>query len=201
MKCSYPRPPRGRFALVVFCLAWLGTLPLRATTLQLLVEDDLVDRADLIVEASCLDADTVRVDGRLVTVYRLHVEAVHKGAPVLARSGLVSVVLPGGVDLDAPHPVSEVWPGVPTVLPGESLLLFLHAYTPLSGTWTPVGLSQGVYTLTTGAGGGRLASRDLTGASLVDGSGAAHPGASHGEPLARLVERIEAQVAATEAGR
>jgi len=202
MKSSYPRPPVGWAALAVVCLGLLASVSARATTLQLLAEDDLVDRAELIVEASCVGSETRHLGNRLVTVYSLRIEAVHKGV-LTAPSAELRVVLPGGIDLAAPRPVAEIWPGVPSLLPGEAVLLFLRSYGPIGGTWTPVGLGQGVFSVIPATGGQTLASRDLTGASLLDAAaGTVTPGGRRGEPLADLVARVEHRVAAgAEAGR
>lgn len=155
----------------------------------------LVERAERIVEGRVLDATTVeRQDGSLDTEYRLQVERSFLGA----QPGELSVRLPGGTRSDGS---GLVLPGLPRLIPGEDVLLFLGAEE--HGRALPVGLSQGRYTLLTDRDGVRRAVTSGA-ATLVTGSrrgeGRLSVARSYAELAAEVEAAVNARVAASEAG-
>jgi len=134
---------------------------------------ELAERADCIVEGRVLDARSeLTPAGRIVTAFDVSVDRSFHGD----ASGTVSIRLPGGVVGD----VGMVVPGMPHLVPGEDVLLFVtdegHA-----GFRMPIGLAQGKFRITTDwATGARTLRREQGDLELVGPNGAIHvaPGAA-----------------------
>jgi len=122
-----------------------------ATTLHRLADEELIDEASLIVTGHCRNLESLWVGRTLVTVVTLEVDDTWKGE---AR-GEVTVVVPGGVDLDRPVPITVTYPGAPVFRPDESTLLFLQPLDQLdvAGAYQVVGFHQGKLTITGGGDG------------------------------------------------
>ncbi|HEX6199974.1 MAG TPA: hypothetical protein VF150_06900, partial [Thermoanaerobaculia bacterium] len=111
---SRPRSPSLPLAvpmLAAALAAWVLTAaPAGATTLLRLDDDQLVDQSSHVVTGTC---DTVRTEwrnGMLVRLATIRIDGVLKGEAVSE----VTVVIPGGVDLDREVPVAVIVPGTPT---------------------------------------------------------------------------------------
>lgn len=183
------RHPAHLFLSVLASLAAVAAaLPGHATTVVRMDDAELVGEATLIVTGECVDSRSGRLGGRIVTLATVRVASLLKGSAPTSSYGDLLVVLPGGVDLSGPVPMAEVWSGAPELIPGEEVLLFLRPFSPLSGSWSIVGYSQGLFTLAPAAAGGTAARRDLSGVRLVESEGEAGsdglPGGSRSEPLA-----------------
>ena len=187
-------------ALAAAAAILLVAVPVTATTLAPLEDDQLVDRSTLVVTGVCDAVRTEWRDGSLVTLASIRVDRVLKGDPV----GEVTVVIPGGVDLDRAVPVAVTVPGAPSILPDERVLLFLEpagagrGIAPRGGPAVELaitGFAQGKLPILEAPGGEPVVRRDLAGAGLAKGHrlGADGPRAV---PLALLAERIERRAAA-----
>lgn len=166
-----------------------------ATTTARPSDGELIDRSSLVVVGHCVETRTVRLDRRLVTLARFRPDEVLKGeAP--EGPGDLTVVLPGGREEGGPFPLTEVWPGAPSLVSAERAVLFLRPFEPWPGGWAMVGFSQGKFAVVEGAGEAR-AVRDLTGTSLRRADGSVEPGGARGEPLRTLAERVRARVRET----
>lgn len=146
--------------------------PLYATSVQRLSFDELVLKAQTIVEGSVIDAQTYRSpDGKLIfTRYTVNVEESLKGSP--AKTVIVTTV--GGRIGNTVLHVS----GMPVFQSGERAVLFLEqagAYT------TVVGLNQGRFTLSNGE-----ISNGVTGLSFAGGG--------PGRPLKMPLDEFKRQV-------
>lgn len=130
-----------------------------ATTVRSFSTEQLTLGAELIIEGHCVHLETAWMDGILMTLATVEVDAVHKGQP----GATVTVVTPGGVDLDREVPIQMVVAGSPAIAPQEEVLLFLVPFTGTPDAFTVLGLAQGKYTLAVTEGGVKRASSDLRG--------------------------------------
>lgn len=191
-------PPIPLICLILLALCTAAP-PSGATTLRFLDDDRLIDDSAVILTGTC---DAIRnewIAGTLFTVAIVDVENVLKGG----RTGRVEVLIPGGIDTDRAVPVSVTYPGAPTLLPGERVLLFLTPAAPeaalaaksaAGGAYTVTGFSQGKFSVVEGAGGEPMVLRDLGGVSLLKGA-ERWAGGERAEPLAELHERIARRAA------
>jgi hypothetical protein len=175
----------------------LTAAPAGATTLLRLDDDQLVDQSSHVVTGTC---DTVRTEwrsGMLVRLATIRIDGVLKGEAVSE----VTVVMPGGVDLDREVPVAVIVPGTPTLARGERVLLFLepaafgfgigNLTTPLGATpeLAVTGFSQGKFSIFEGADGKPMVRRDLAGVALLEGNRPSAGGART-VPLDLFEERV-----------
>lgn len=201
-------PPTTRFAArllraipLAIALAALASASAAATTLLAYDDERLVDESTIVVTGTCEAVHTEWRDGLLVRLASIRVEQVLKGEP--GRE--VTVVIPGGIDLDREVPVAVTVPGAPAILPHERVLLFLEPAaagasldpratapgTPLELEIT--GFSQGKFSILEGAGGEPVVLRDLRGAALARGHHLTTGGA-RSVPLAQFEEQIRRRV-------
>lgn len=140
----------------LFCVAILaGLAPLYATSVQRLSFDDLVAKAQSIVEGSVSNTQTFRSsDGKLIlTNYTIQVEESLKGSN---KKTIILTTIGGRIGNTVLH-VS----GMPVFQTGEKAVLFLEQ----AGTYTTVvGLNQGKFTVSNGQ-----ISNSVAGLSFSDG--------------------------------
>lgn len=157
--------PLGALGAGVLFLALTANDPIDASTVLRLDVPGLVERADAVVEGRVASSRVTEAeDGRIETEYVLEVARTLLGEP---RSERV-LRFPGGLLEDGR---GLILPGLPHLVPGEEVLLFLSAPSS-SGLSIPVGLSQGKFRILTGVDGTRLLVRDpgpLTVANLATG--------------------------------
>lgn len=104
-------------------MCWLGGPgEASATTSGTADLAELAAQADLIVDAVATESASLWIDGTLLTRVHLEVYEVVKGKP----TSTMTLLLPGGVDLDREIPIAVRWPGAPEVGIGERALLFLR---------------------------------------------------------------------------
>ena len=157
----------------LFCVSILaGLAPLYATSVQRLSFDDLVAKAQSIVEGSVVNAQTVRSsDGKLIlTNYTIQVEESLKGS----NKKTVTLTTIGGRIGNTVLHVS----GMPVFQTGEKAVLFLEqagAYT------TVVGLNQGKFTISNGQ-----IANSVAGLSFSDGA--------PGNPVSMSLDEFKRQV-------
>ena len=143
-------------ACFVFLLIVSLAPDLGATTLKRLTNQDLTEKAQLIVVGRAVETKSVWVDRRLVTLVTVSVGEVLKGD----WHATVTVVLPGGVDANRKFPLAMIVPGAPQIHAQEEVFLFLtranQSATGEAESYTIVGLSQGKLSIVTDASGNKM---------------------------------------------
>src|SRR5665213_379476 len=116
----------------------------RATTLEQLTLDNMIQQSTAIVRARVTGSHAGMRAGNIYTYFQLQVVENWKGQAV------AEVAIPGGVAGGIRQSVS----GAPELKPGQEYVLFL--WTSRSGLTQLIGLSQGLFKLSEeGSGGGR----------------------------------------------
>jgi hypothetical protein len=209
---SVLRPSHGSIcwqSLILLVFTQLAVPAVEATTLLRLDDGQLVERSALIVTATCDTTRTEWIGGTLFTVAAVRVERALKGEPA-AR---LEVLIPGGVDRDREVPVAVVYPGAPSVVPGERVVLFLTPTGPAGGheagnvlatkshlpVFAVTGFSQGKLSIVEDAAGEPVVVHDLAGVGVLDG-GRVRAGGRRTEPLSVFEERIVRRLAAARKG-
>lgn len=155
----------ARSAKPVFCLlacAWLVSLlvasPLAATSYVMTTDDELLDKAGVVVVARITASESSPAPGKPQTDYTIEIERLVKG---FVPAGTLVVRTLGGV-----RPSGEAMRvfGMPTFSPGERVLLFLAART--DGTYDLVEMGLGAFQELT-LPGRSLAVRALAGSHSI----------------------------------
>jgi len=139
-----------------FSLVLIGLLVasvVGATTLTKLSEEAMTDAAAVIVEGHCTALTGQWVGKTLYTLATITVDDALKGNP----GQELTLVIPGGVDLDREVPIAFTVPGAPVVQEGENLLLFLAPDGAVGGGYAAVGFNQGKLSVVTAPDGKRMA--------------------------------------------
>jgi hypothetical protein len=143
-------------------LVLVGALPsLRATTLQKLTTDDLIQKSTAIVRAKVVGSRGVLRGPDIYTHYQLEILESLKpgGAPRL------EVAVPGG----AAQGLRQTVAGAPSLTAGQEYVIFL--WTSRSGLTQIMGLSQGLFTVTQNAAGKPVLIRPAAADLMLDQSG------------------------------
>lgn len=181
-------------------LCLVATLPagLWATTAVELTPEDMAREARVIVAGQVVGLESVWLGRDLVTLATFTVADGLKGE----KSGSeITVVLPGGIDMNRKFPVAMTYPGAPVLGEQEQALLFLTPELRVDNGYTVVGYSQGKFTLVTGADGKKLVTQDLGGLTLQGKSGATTRGGSRAVPYEQFRRQILDAVASQKAGQ
>lgn len=144
------------FGFVLLC----ACVPARAATLQQLSLDQMTRDATAIVRARVTGSSASFTGATIYTHYKLQVSEVWKG------SGAAEVMLPGGVA----GGYRQSFPGVPALKTGAEYVLFLWM-SGSTGITHLVGLTQGLFDVTTQADGSILVSRPRIGETILDLNG------------------------------
>jgi hypothetical protein len=128
-----------------------------AATLQQLSLDQIGDSATAIVRARIVSATTALSGPTIYTHYKLQVSETLKGQPQ------AEFVLPGGV---SGH-YRQSFPGVPVLAPGAEYVLFLWTSSS-TGLTFPVGLTQGIFDVSSQKDGSVVLSRPPIGELMLD---------------------------------
>ena len=157
------------------------------TTLALALSiGDMTDQADVIAIGNCVETRSMWVDRSLVTLVTVAVSESLKGLP----GDTLTVVVPGGVDVNRKIPVAMTYPGAPRLTPGENVFLFLNADSEVGGGYHATGFSQGKFSIVEGEDGQPAVARDLTKVSLKDDNGVRR-GTVALTPLATLKAQVK----------
>jgi hypothetical protein len=168
------------FTLLVLAAA----LPVHATTVRRMANEELTSQADVIVIGRALSAQSRWIGRDLVTVVTVEVSDTLKGE----AGAQIEVALPGGIDSRRKFPISVNYPGAPTLEVNERAVLFLVDGSGAS-SYEIAGFSQGKFSIVEDAAGVARVSRDLTRVEVQDAKGLAR-GTRTFQPLAELVEEI-----------
>lgn len=163
-----------------------NTLSTDTTLAAALSLQDMISQSDVIAIGNCVNAQSVWVDGSLVTMATVSVSETLKGA----GSETLTVVLPGGIDANRKIPVSMSYPGAPRLTPGENAFLFLTAEPEFGNNYTVAGFSQGKFSIVKDEDGEPVVSRDLSEISLRGDNGVRR-GQSNVLPLSSFKEQVK----------
>ena len=130
--------------LIVFGL-WAAACHtgLHASTLQQLSLDDMIQKSTVIVRAKPQLSYTAPHGAVIYTHYQIQVTETFKGTP----EANLDVVVPGGVS----GGLRQIFAGAPVLLNGQDYVLFL--WTSKNGLTQVIGLSQGLFSVSSGASG------------------------------------------------
>ena len=142
--------------ILVLCVC--GSAP--AATLQRLTLDQMAQDATAIVRARVTGSSASFTGATIYMRYKLQVSEFWKG------SGAAEVMLPGGVA----DGYRQSFPGMPVLKTGAEYVLFLWTSSS-TGITHLVGLTQGLFDVTTQADGSILVSRPQIGETMLDLAG------------------------------
>jgi hypothetical protein len=138
----------------------LGAITLRATTLEQLSLDDLIQKSTGIVRATVTASYTAARGADIYTYYKLDVAETWKGPAIQTE-----VAVPGG----ALRGVRQMVAGAPALRNGQEYVLFL--WTSRSGLTQVIGMSQGMFQVTKDTAGNVVLMRAAATESMVDRNG------------------------------
>ena len=149
----------------------------------------MVDQSDVIAIGNCVETKSVWVDRTLVTLATVSVSETLKGA----QTGNLTVVLPGGADMNRQVPVAVSYPGAPRITPGENVFLFLNSDVDYGLGYNVAGFSQGKFSIVSDEDGQPVVSRDLTRMALQGNNGVRRGGANV-TPLETFKDQVKARL-------
>jgi hypothetical protein len=168
-------------AVVAGCLTSLS-----GSTLQRLSLNDMILKSTMIVRGTIKPGTSGAIRGSLIyTHYQLSVTTALKGTP----GELIDVAVPGGVL----NGTRQLVAGAPTLAVGQDYVLFL--WTSKSGLTQVIGLSQGLFNVSTNAQGQLIVSRGAATSPMVNSSGQFVTDTNPQMTLAQLVSAIQAALA------
>jgi len=157
-----------------------------ASTLQRLTMSDMIQKSTMIVRGSMLPGSSAALRGSMIyTHYQLSVSTAFKGTP----GPIIDVAVPGGALNGIQQPVA----GAPAFTSGQDAIFFL--WTSKTGLTQVIGLSQGLFSVTTNAQGQVMVSRGASSQPMLNSSGQAVTDSSIQMPLTQLVGNIQAVLA------
>jgi hypothetical protein len=160
-----------------------------ASTLQRLSLNDMILKSTTIVRGKVQPGPSAVLRGALIyTHYQLLVTSTYKGT---AAAPTIDVAIPGGQLNGLLQPVA----GAPRIAAGQDCVMFL--WTSKTGLTQIIGLSQGLFNVTTNAQGQVMVARGAANATILDSSGNVVPDSSMQMPLAQLVNTIQSVLAGT----
>jgi len=172
--------------LIFLAVAASCLTPLPGSTLQRLSLNDMIQKSTLIVRGKVQPGTSAALRGPMIyTHYQLSVTTAYKGMP----GSSIDVAVPGGALNGIQQPVA----GAPTLTPGQDYVFFL--WTSKSGLTQVIGLSQGLFNVTTNAQGQAMVSRGAASAPMLDSSGQAVTDTDLQMPLAQLTGKIQSVLA------
>jgi hypothetical protein len=176
-----------RLILLTVAASCLTSLP--GSTLQRLSLNDMIQKSTMIVRGTIQPGTSAALRGPMIyTHYQLSVTTVFKGAPG-PTPGQFDVAVPGGALNGIQQPVA----GAPTLTAGQDYVFFL--WTSKSGLTQVIGLSQGLFNVTTNAQGQAIVSRGAASATMLDASGQAVADSNLQMPLTQLIGKIQSVLA------
>ena len=167
-------------ALVAACCA-----PLPGSTLLKLSLDDMIQKSTAIVHGTVQPSYSAFRGAMIYSHYQVQVTNTYKGAP--ARTWDVAV--PGA----AVNGVQQYFAGAPALTAGQDYLLFL--WTSKTGLTQVIGLSQGLFYVSTNTAGQLIVSRAAASATMLNASGQTVTDSSLQMTLAEMVSRIQTVLA------
>ncbi len=156
-----------------------------AVTLQQLSLDQMSQSATAIVRARVTGSSASLTGSTIYTHYSLQVTESWKGFTP------AEVMVPGGIA----NGLRQSFPGVPQLTAGTEYVMFLWT-SPITGITHLVGLSQGLFNLSSQADGSALATRPLVGEVMLDAAGRRVADRAVQMPLSTLRSQVSHALAA-----
>ena len=148
--------------LFVLAVSILASVPgLRASTLLQLSLNDMIRQSTSIVRGKAQLAYAAQKGSVIYTHYQIQVSATLKGA----HATTVDVAVMGGVS----NGVRQSFAGAPELVNGQDYLLFL--WTSKSGLTQVIGLSQGLFRVTTNSSGQAILARAAATELMLNAAG------------------------------
>jgi len=170
--------------ILAIALASITSLP--ASTLQQLSLNDMIQKSTMIVRGTIQPGTSAAFRGSIIyTHYELSVATVFKGTP----GPVIDLAVPGGVLNGIQQPVA----GAPILFPLQDYVFFL--WTSKSGLTQVIGLSQGLFNVTTSAQGQAIVSRGAANQPMVGSSGQPVTDSNLQMPLSQLASQIRTVLA------
>jgi hypothetical protein len=163
-----------------FGVALALLLPGNSTTLLKLSLDDMILKSTAIVHCTVLQGDSAFRGSIIYTHYKVSGSETWKGSV----TGPIDLAVPGGLA----NGVRETYAGAPGLVNGADYVLFL--WTSKSGLTQVIGLSQGLFNVSTNSAGVAMVSRSATNEMMLDGSGRPAVDSDFEMPLSQLRSRV-----------
>ena len=135
--------------------------PLPGSTLQQLSLEEMIRLSTVIVHGKVQPTVSAYRGSIIYTHYQVKVSETLKG-PAASQ---LDMAVPGG----AANQLQQTFAGAPTLAPGQDYVLFL--WTSKSGLTQIIGLSQGLFVVTTSASGQLMVTRAATAERMVNAIG------------------------------
>jgi hypothetical protein len=147
----------------VFMLGCLVAVlaPLPGSTLQQLSLDDMIRLSTAIVHGKAQQTTPSYKGSIIYTHYSVQVSETFKGR----AASQFDVAVPGG----AANRYQQIFAGAPTLAPGQDYVLFL--WTSNSGLTQIIGLSQGLFIVSTNSSGQLMVTRGASNERMVNNAG------------------------------
>jgi hypothetical protein len=172
--------------LTILAAVACGVTGLHASTLQRLSLNDLIQKSTMIVRGTIQPGSSAVMRGSLIyTHFQLSVTTAFKGTP----GATIDVAVPGGILNGMQQPVA----GAPMLTPGQDSVFFL--WTSKTGLTQVIGLSQGLFNVSTNSQGQVMVSRGASTETMLNSSGQLVTDSSIQMPLAQMITKIQAVLA------
>ncbi len=171
-------------ALIAACLA-----PLPGSTLLKLSLDDMIGKSTAIVHGTVQPTSAAFRGAMIYTHYQVQVTTTFKGSPVKTWD----VAVPGG----SVNGAQQYFAGAPALTAGQDYLLFL--WTSKTGLTQVIGLSQGLFTVTSNSSGQLIVSRGATSETMLNGSGQVISDSNMQMTLTQMTSLIQSALAGSPA--
>jgi hypothetical protein len=167
-------------AMLKFGVGLALLLPGNTTTLLKLSLDEMVLKSTAIVHCTVVEGDSAFRGSLIYTHYKVNASEVWKGS----IPGPIDLAVPGGVA----NGVRETYAGAPGLVNGADYVLFL--WTSKSGLTQVIGLSQGLFNVSTNSAGVSMVSRAATSEVMLDSVGKPVVDSDFTMPLSQLRSRV-----------
>jgi hypothetical protein len=168
-----------RLAMLATVVASLA--PLRASTLQQLSLDDIIQKSTVIVQGTVKPSYSAFHGSVIYTHYQVQVSKTFKGT----SHAWIDLAVPGGVA----DGIQQDFAGVPAFTTGQNYLLFL--WTSKSGLTQVIGLSQGLFNVAMNAQGQLIVSRGAATETMVNTAGQVVTDSAIKMPLGQMKKHIQ----------
>jgi hypothetical protein len=152
----------------------------------------MIQKSTMIIRGTVQPGSSAAFRGSIIyTHFQLTMEAAYKGKP----AKVIDLAVPGGMLNGIQQPVA----GAPLLIPGQDYVFFL--WTSKSGLTQVIGLSQGLFNITTNAQGQVMVSRGAASEPMLDSTGQVVIDTTLQMPLAQLLSQIQTVLAGGAAGQ
>ncbi len=171
-----------KLVMLAAVAVWLAS----GSTLQRLSLNDMIQKSTMIVRGTIQPGSSAALRGSIIyTHFQISVETAYKGTP----GKVIDLAVPGGVLNGMQQPVA----GAPLLIPTQDYVFFL--WTSKSGLTQVIGLSQGLFNITTSAQGQLMVSRGAATEPMLNSSGQLVTDTNLQMPLAQLITQIQTVLA------